>query len=151
MTGYYEIRHTVGFEETNLVGNVYYVNYLRWQGRCREMFLRDHAPASLANVTALALTALANTAVNRRFTFGVQGRERLAGDYAVGLLAFALALLLTTGVAELLRVALPTASQLLEVAAMTTANAAATVCRYLLLSWWMHSTRPSIILWRTAH
>lgn len=32
----------VSFEETNLVGNVYYVNHLRWQGRCREMFLYDH-------------------------------------------------------------------------------------------------------------
>jgi enediyne biosynthesis thioesterase len=40
----YEINHTVGFEETNLVGNVYYVNHLRWQGRCREMFLREHTP-----------------------------------------------------------------------------------------------------------
>ncbi|AEB44793.1 MULTISPECIES: acyl-CoA thioesterase [Micromonospora] len=43
MEDYYEYRHTVGFEETNLVGNVYYVNYLRWQGRCREMFLHDKA------------------------------------------------------------------------------------------------------------
>jgi enediyne biosynthesis thioesterase len=44
----YEYRHTVAFEETNLVGNVYYVNHLRWQGRCRELFLRDHAPEVLA-------------------------------------------------------------------------------------------------------
>ncbi|MFR9798346.1 acyl-CoA thioesterase [Streptomyces sp. MS06] len=44
MKEYYEYRHVVGFEETNLVGNVYYVNYLRWQGRCREMFLQQHAP-----------------------------------------------------------------------------------------------------------
>ncbi len=43
----YEYRHVVGLEETNLVGNVYYVNHLRWQGRCREMFLRDNAPALL--------------------------------------------------------------------------------------------------------
>lgn len=43
----YEHRHRIGFEETNLVGNVYYVNHLRWQGRCREMFLRDHAPEIL--------------------------------------------------------------------------------------------------------
>jgi enediyne biosynthesis thioesterase len=50
MTDYYEIRHTVGFEETNLVGNVYYVNYVRWQGRCREMFLKDKAPAVLKEV-----------------------------------------------------------------------------------------------------
>jgi enediyne core biosynthesis thioesterase len=44
MEQYYEYRHIVGFEETNLVGNVYYVNYVRWQGRCREMFLLEHAP-----------------------------------------------------------------------------------------------------------
>jgi len=43
----YELRHIVGLEETNLVGNVYYANHVRWQGRCREMFLRDHAPAIL--------------------------------------------------------------------------------------------------------
>lgn len=55
----FEYRHIVGFEETNLVGNVYYVNHLRWQGRCREMFLRDHAPdvlADLAGDLALATT-----------------------------------------------------------------------------------------------
>lgn len=40
----YEYRHVVTFEDTNLVGNVYYVNHLRWQGQCRELFLRDHAP-----------------------------------------------------------------------------------------------------------
>jgi enediyne biosynthesis thioesterase len=50
MADYYEIRHTVGFEETNLVGNVYYVNYVRWQGRCREMFLKEKAPAVLEEV-----------------------------------------------------------------------------------------------------
>ena len=43
----YDYHHMVGFEETNLVGNVYYVNHLRWQGRCREMFLREHAPEVL--------------------------------------------------------------------------------------------------------
>lgn len=44
---YFDYRHVVGFEETNLVGNVYYVNHLRWQGRCREMFLREHCPEVL--------------------------------------------------------------------------------------------------------
>lgn len=50
MDSYFEIRHTVGFEETNIVGNVYYVNYLRWQGRCREMFLKQRAPEVLADL-----------------------------------------------------------------------------------------------------
>jgi enediyne biosynthesis thioesterase len=40
----YEYHHIVCFEETNLVGNVYYTNHVLWQGRCREMFLREHAP-----------------------------------------------------------------------------------------------------------
>jgi enediyne biosynthesis thioesterase len=48
----YQITHTVGFEETNLVGNVYYVNHLRWQGRCREMFLREHAPDVIGEIRA---------------------------------------------------------------------------------------------------
>jgi enediyne biosynthesis thioesterase len=50
MAGYYELRHRVGFEETNFVGNVYYVNYLRWQGHCRERFLREEAPSVLAEI-----------------------------------------------------------------------------------------------------
>ena len=41
----YDYRHVVTFEETNLVGNVYFTRYLSWQGRCRELFLRDHAPS----------------------------------------------------------------------------------------------------------
>ena len=55
----FEYRHVVGFEETNLVGNVYYANHVRWQGRCREMFLREHAPdvlVSLRNGFALVTT-----------------------------------------------------------------------------------------------
>ena len=55
----YSYRHVVGFGDTNLIGNVYYVNYLAWQGRCREMFLRDKAPTvlnDLANGLSLVTT-----------------------------------------------------------------------------------------------
>ena len=55
MEQYYEYRHVVGFEETNLVGNVYYVNYVRWQGRCREMFLLEHAPSVLDELREIRL------------------------------------------------------------------------------------------------
>lgn len=51
MSRAYEYRHIIGFEETNLVGNVYYVNHVRWQGRVREMFLRDHAPDLIAELS----------------------------------------------------------------------------------------------------
>src|ERR1051325_7899880 len=40
----YEYRHVVGFEGTNLVGNVNYAKKGGGPGRCREMFLRDRAP-----------------------------------------------------------------------------------------------------------
>ena len=50
MSGYYELKHGVGFEETNFVGNVYYVNYLRWQGHCREEFLKEEAPSVLEEI-----------------------------------------------------------------------------------------------------
>lgn len=50
MENYFEYRHVVGFEETNLVGNVYYVNYLRWQGRARELFLKERAAEVLADL-----------------------------------------------------------------------------------------------------
>jgi enediyne biosynthesis thioesterase len=43
----YDCRHLVTLEETNLVGNVYFTNYLRWQGSCREQFLAEHAPSVL--------------------------------------------------------------------------------------------------------
>ena len=55
----YEYRHIVSFEETSLVGNVYYVNHLHWQGRAREMFLREYAPEILADLErGLALITL---------------------------------------------------------------------------------------------
>ncbi len=55
----YEYRYVVGFEDTNVVGNVYYSNHIRWQGRCREMFLREHAPKMLEEIErGLALVTL---------------------------------------------------------------------------------------------
>jgi len=44
----YLYRHTVTFDETNLVGNVYFAHYLHWQGHCREHFLAEHSPAVIA-------------------------------------------------------------------------------------------------------
>lgn len=48
MPAEYVHRHRVTFDETNLVGNVYFAHYFHWQGHCRESFLADHAPGVLA-------------------------------------------------------------------------------------------------------
>jgi enediyne biosynthesis thioesterase len=37
-------RPFISFEDTNLVGNVYFAKFISWQGRCREAFLAEHAP-----------------------------------------------------------------------------------------------------------
>ncbi|NOZ08594.1 MAG: acyl-CoA thioesterase, partial [FCB group bacterium] len=51
MRPFFEFHHIVSFAETNLVGNVYFVNYIKWQGECRELFLREHAPDILEELT----------------------------------------------------------------------------------------------------
>jgi len=56
---FYEYRQVIGFEETNLTGNVYFTNYFHWQGRAREHFLREHAPEILPQLEdGLALVTL---------------------------------------------------------------------------------------------
>ncbi|WP_340200604.1 acyl-CoA thioesterase [Ascidiimonas sp. W6] len=41
---YFEYRFITTFEETNLVGNIYFANYVVWQGKCREMFIHEYCP-----------------------------------------------------------------------------------------------------------
>jgi len=43
----YVYNQVVAFEDTNVVGNVYFTRHISWQGRCREMFLRERAPQIL--------------------------------------------------------------------------------------------------------
>ena len=92
---FYEYRHIVSFQETNLVGNVYFTNHLVWQGRCREIFLRDHAPdvigqlnsgLALATVSCSCeyfaeLAAFDEVVVRMRLAELVQNRMRLAFEY----------------------------------------------------------------------
>ena len=47
---YFEYRHVIGFEDTNVVGNVYYATHVRLQGRCRELFLREVAPEVVSDL-----------------------------------------------------------------------------------------------------
>ena len=95
--------------------------------------LREVLPAAASNVIALAATAVANTAANRRLTFGIRGRERLLGDHAGGLLALAAALVFTNGAIVAIGLFAPGASRVAEIAVLTAANAIATGVRFLVL------------------
>ena len=52
--------------------------------RCSTSLLHGALGAAGANAVALAITAVANTAANRRLTFGVRGREGLVRHHARG-------------------------------------------------------------------
>ncbi|MGW8378476.1 glycosyltransferase [Streptomyces sp. ODS28] len=91
----------------------------------------------LANALALLVSALANTAANRRLTFGVRGRERAVRHQAQGLLVFAIGLVLSSGSLAALDAAAPDASHGTELAVLIAANLAATVLRFILFRIWV--------------
>ncbi|HEX3788752.1 MAG TPA: bifunctional glycosyltransferase family 2/GtrA family protein [Pseudonocardiaceae bacterium] len=96
--------------------------------------------AQWANLLALLITAIANTAANRRFTFGVRGRTGTGRDQFQGLLVFGLGLALTSGSLALLN-ALTTPARALELLVLVAANLAATVLRFVLLRGWVFHPR----------
>lgn len=87
-----------------------------------------------ANVTALLVATAANTAVNRRFTFGVRGSTGWVGHQAKGYAVLGIALIITTATAA----ALPSdTSTTVELAALTAANLFATLMRFVLFRTWI--------------
>ncbi|MFF5175631.1 glycosyltransferase [Micromonospora sp. NPDC000089] len=105
--------------------------------------LRTVVPAQPANLVALLVTAVGNTALNRRVTFGVRGTRGAAGHHVQGLLVFALGLALTSGSLALLgAMGSGSTPRLVELGVLTAANLAATVLRFLLFrSWVFRPTR----------
>lgn len=103
------------------------------------LFLLARGPlgAQPANLLALLLTAVANTAANRRLTFGVSGRRHAGRHHLQGLLAFALGLALTSGSLAALHAA-TRPGRALELTVLVAANLAATALRFLLLRLAMH-------------
>ncbi len=103
--------------------------------------LRSGMSAMWANATALLLTAVANTAVNRRLTFGVRGPGGRLRHQLQGLAVFALGLALTTGALWGLRHLAPGAPRSIEVLVLVTANVIATLVRFLLFRAWIFPRR----------
>jgi putative flippase GtrA len=97
------------------------------------LLFRLAMPAQAANVVSLLLTAVANTAANRRLTFGISGRPDAARHQVKGLIAFGLGLALTSGSLAVLG----HASRLTEICVLLAANLVATVIRFLLYRYWV--------------
>ncbi|WP_327414912.1 bifunctional glycosyltransferase family 2/GtrA family protein [Streptomyces sp. NBC_01233] len=94
-----------------------------------------------ANGAALLLSAVANTAANRRLTFGVRGRDRAVRHQAQGLVVFGIGLALTSGSLAALGAATADPAHGTELAVLITANLAATVLRFLLFRAWVFPDR----------
>ena len=101
------------------------------------LLLRPVMGAQAANAVSLLVTAIANTAVNRRFTFGIRGRARAARHQLRGLIAFGTGLVLTSGALAGLHAASPHPGRAAEVAVLVAANLAATVVRFALYRMWV--------------
>ncbi|AQZ60513.1 glycosyl transferase, family 2 [[Actinomadura] parvosata subsp. kistnae] len=100
--------------------------------------LRQVVPPLAANAVALLVTAVANTAANRRFTFGVKGAGGAVRHQFEGLIAFLVGLALTSGSLSLLPAGV---SHGVELVAVIVANAAATLVRFLLLRAWVFNPK----------
>jgi glycosyltransferase involved in cell wall biosynthesis/putative flippase GtrA len=102
------------------------------------VLLRAGLGAFGANLVALVVTTVANTAANRRLTFGVRGRQGAATSQVQGLIVFFLGLALTTAALALLPA---TASRPVELLVLVGANALATVLRFVAFRSWIFAGR----------
>ena len=106
------------------------------------LLLRDVMAAQPANAISLLITAMANTAANRRFTFGIRGPTRAARHQVLGLIAYGVSLALTSGALAALHAVVPHASRAIEVAVLVLANLIATIVRFGLYRGWVFRDQP---------
>jgi putative flippase GtrA len=105
------------------------------------LLLRGVMTAQAANAISLLATAVANTAVNRRFTFGIRGRAHAARHQLRGLIAFGIGLAVTSGALAGLHAATAQPGRAAEVTVLVAANLAATVVRFMLYRGWVFRGR----------
>jgi putative flippase GtrA len=99
--------------------------------------LRRGLAAQSANAIAMLVTAVANTAANRRVTFGISGRRHAVRHQLRGLLAFAAGLLLTSGALDVLHWITPQPTRVAELAVLLIASVVATLARFGLYRSWV--------------
>ncbi|MET7613429.1 bifunctional glycosyltransferase family 2/GtrA family protein [Streptomyces seoulensis] len=126
-------RQLVGFCVVGGLSTLFYL--LLYSG------FRQFCGSQAANALALLLSALANTAANRRLTFGVRGRGGAVRHQAQGLVVFAIGLALTSGSLAALNAATTSPAHTAEIAVLVVANLAATVLRFLLFRAWVFPDR----------
>lgn len=95
-----------------------------------------------ANALALLSTAAANTAANRRLTFGIVGPNRRIRQQLQGLGVFALGLCVTSAALWLLQRLWGGHPAVAEILVLTVANLLVTFGRFIAMRAWIFSRRP---------
>jgi putative flippase GtrA len=101
------------------------------------LFFQGPFGAQQANFLALLVTAIGNTAANRRFTFGITGPARLFTQQIQGLVVFMLAWGITSSSLAVLHTVYRDAAPSHELMVLTGANILATLMRFVLLRIWV--------------
>jgi putative flippase GtrA len=125
-------RQLVGFCVVGVLSTLFYL--VLYSG------FRVFAGSQPANALALLVSAVANTAANRRLTFGVRGRGGAVRHQAQGLVVFGIGLALTA-----LSAATADPAHSTELAVLIAANLAATVLRFLLFRAWVFPDAPPAV------
>ncbi|MEV8182626.1 GtrA family protein [Specibacter sp. NPDC078692] len=99
--------------------------------------LRPYTGTQWANVISLVLCSILNTELNRRISFGVNGRHLWWRDQRRGLWVMLLALAMTGGSLWVLHQVSPNASIWVELVVIVLGNVASAVTRFLLLRYWI--------------
>lgn len=94
-----------------------------------------------ANLVALLVATLGNTALNRRWTFGIRGPGRLRSQVQ-GLTVFGVTWLMTAGALVLLNAVTPSPSTAVATVVVAAATAASTVVRFVAMRTWIFRRDP---------
>lgn len=105
------------------------------------LLLQGPFGAQEANFLALLMTAVGNTAANRKFTFGISGPARLFTQQFQGLIVFLLAWTITSSSLLVLHSVNPGTGPSAELLTLTAANVVATLMRFVLLRIWVFRVR----------
>jgi len=105
------------------------------------LVLRSGLPAEASNALALLVTAIGNTAANRRLTFGVRDGDGIARDHAGGVISFGAALAITTTSVIALHAIITTPPRAVELLVLVGANGLATAVRFVMLRAWIDRDR----------
>lgn len=93
--------------------------------------------AQAANVAALAIATVVNTAANRHWTFGVRDRRQAGRHQVQGFVVFGITLALTSAGLGLLHWGWPQPPRLVELAAIAVATFTTTALKYVLMRRWV--------------